>query len=254
MASQDGRAATAEAAAIEASLRGLGTPQRAASEKAYLKSDLEFTGTAVPAVRATVRAWCRARPDLTHAELIAVTEALWARPVHECRMAAVELLDANPGLLRPDDAALIERMLRTARTWALVDGLASNVMGGLTERHPELTAVLDRWAGDEDFWLRRSAMLALLVPLRRGEGDFGRFAGYADQMLEEKEFFIRKAIGWILWDTAKRRPELVATWLEPRAHRASGVTMREAVKPLPPEVAARLLAARAGQRGRGQAR
>jgi 3-methyladenine DNA glycosylase AlkD len=128
------------------------------------------------------------------------------------------------------------------------------VMGALTERHPELTAVLDRWAGDEDFWLRRSAMLALLVPLRRGEGDFGRFAGYADQMLEEKEFFIRKAIGWILRDTAKRRPEMVAAWLEPRAHRASGVTMREAVKPLPPEVAARLLAARAGQRGRGQAR
>jgi 3-methyladenine DNA glycosylase AlkD len=254
LARQDGRAGTAGAAAIEASLRGLGTPQRAASEKAYLKSDLEFTGTPVPAIRATVRAWCRARPDLTHAELIAVTEALWARPVHECRMAAVELLDANVGLLRPGDAALIERMLRTARTWALVDGLASNVMGELTERHPELTAVLDRWAGDEDFWLRRSAMLALLVPLRRGEGDFGRFAGYADRMLEEKEFFIRKAIGWILRDTAKRRPEMVAAWLEPRAHRASGVTMREAVKPLPPEVAARLLAARAGQRGRGQAR
>lgn len=254
MARQDGRAGTAGAAAIEASLRGVGTPQRAASEKAYLKSDLEFTGTPVPAIRATVRAWCRARPDLTHAELIAVTEALWARPVHECRMAAVELLDANVGVLRPGDAALIERMLRTARTWALVDGLASNVMGALTERHPELTAVLDRWAGDEDFWLRRSAMLALLVPLRRGEGDFGRFAGYADQMLEEKEFFIRKAIGWILRDTAKRRPELVTDWLEPRAHRASGVTMREAVKPLPPEVAARLLAARAGQRGRGQAR
>jgi 3-methyladenine DNA glycosylase AlkD len=254
LASQDGREATAEAAAIEASLRGLGTPQRAASEKTYLKSDLDFTGTAVPAVRATVRAWCRSRPDLTHAELIAVTEALWARPVHECRMAAVELLDANVGLLRPGDAAMIERMLRSARTLALVDGLASNVMGGLTERHPELIAVLDRWAGDDDFWLRRSAMLALLVPLRRGDGDFGRFAGYADQMLEEKEFFIRKAIGWILRDTAKRRPEMVAAWLEPRAHRASAVTMREAVKPLPPEVAARLLAARAGQRGRGQAR
>jgi 3-methyladenine DNA glycosylase AlkD len=254
LASQDGREATAEAAAIEASLRGLGTPQRAASEKTYLKSDLDFTGTAVPAVRATVRAWCRSRPDLIHAELIAVTEALWARPVHECRMAAVELLDANVGLLLPGDAALIERMLRSARTWALVDGLASNVMGGLTERHPELIAVLDRWAGDDDFWLRRSAMLALLVPLRRGDGDFGRFAGYADQMLEEKEFFIRKAIGWILRDTAKRRPEMVAAWLEPRAQRASAVTMREAVKPLPPEVAARLLAARAGQRGRGQAR
>ena len=144
-AERDGRG---QAGAIEASLRGLGTPQRAASERAYLKSDLEFTGTAVPAIRATVRAWCRARRDLTHAELIAVTEALWARPVHECRMAAVELLDANPNLLEPGDAALIERMLRTARTWALVDGLASNVMGTLIERHPELAAGLDRWAGD----------------------------------------------------------------------------------------------------------
>jgi 3-methyladenine DNA glycosylase AlkD len=248
--SQDGQAA---ATAIEASLRGLGTPQRAASEKAYLKSDLEFTGTRVPDVRATVQAWCRTRPDLTRAELIAVTEALWARPVHECRMAAVELLDTKVSLLTPADAALIERMLRTARTWALVDGLASNVMGTLTERHPELTADLDRWAGDEDLWLRRSAMLALLVPLRRGEGDFDRFARYADGMLEEKAFFIRKAIGWILRDTAKRRPELVTAWLEPRARRVSGVTMREAVKPLPPEVAAWLLSARAAQGGRGQA-
>jgi 3-methyladenine DNA glycosylase AlkD len=247
---QDGQAA---ATAIEASLRGLGTPQRAASEKAYLKSDLEFTGTRVPDVRATVQAWCRTRPDLTRAELIAVTEALWARPVHECRMAAVELLDTKVSLLTPADAALIERMLRTARTWALVDGLASNVMGTLTERHPELTADLDRWAGDEDLWLRRSAMLALLVPLRRGEGDFDRFARYADGMLEEKAFFIRKAIGWILRDTAKRRPELVTAWLEPRARRVSGVTMREAVKPLPPEVAAWLLSARAAQGGRGQA-
>jgi 3-methyladenine DNA glycosylase AlkD len=248
--SQDGQAA---ATAIEASLRGLGTPQRAASEKAYLKSDLEFTGTRVPDVRATVQAWCRTRPDLTRAELIAVTEALWARPVHECRMAAVELLDTKVSLLTPADAALIERMLRTARTWALVDGLASNVMGTLTERHPELTADLDRWAGDDDLWLRRSAMLALLVPLRRGEGDFDRFARYADGMLEEKAFFIRKAIGWILRDTAKRRPELVTAWLEPRARRVSGVTMREAVKPLPPEVAAWLLSARAAQGGRGQA-
>ena len=52
-------------------------------------------------------------------------------------------------------------------------------------------------------------------------------------MLEEKEFFIRKAIGWVLREVAKKRPELVAAWLGPRVHRASGVTVREAVKYLP---------------------
>ena len=35
-------------------------------------------------------------------------------------------------------------------------------------------------------------------------------------MLEEKEFFIRKAIGWVLRETAKKRPTLVYEWLLPR--------------------------------------
>jgi 3-methyladenine DNA glycosylase AlkD len=234
---------------IERELRDLGTPERAAGTKAYLKSDLEFTGTTVPATRSVIRSWCRARPALTREDLTATAGELWARRVFECRLAAVELLDTQAALLRPGDAVMIEQMLRTARTWALVDTLAEHVMGGLVERYPELTATLDRWAGDDDFWLRRSAMLALLRPLRRGGGDFDRFSRYADQMLEEKEFFIRKAIGWILRDTAKLRPALVAQWLEPRAHRASGVTIREAVKPLPPDVRDQLMAAyRAGRK------
>ena len=69
-------------------------------------------------------------------------------------------------------------------------------------------------------------------------------------MLTEREFFIRKAIGWVLRDTGRRRPDLVAAWLEPRIGQVSGVTLREAVKPLSPETAARLLAA---YRARGPA-
>ena len=53
-------------------------------------------------------------------------------------------------------------------------------------------------------------------------------------MLEERVFWIRKAIGWVLRDTSRRRPDLVFDWLLPRAHRASGVTLREAVKHLTP--------------------
>jgi 3-methyladenine DNA glycosylase AlkD len=235
-------AGAADAAAIEQALRALGTPERAVTEKAYLKSDLEFTGTPVPAIRSVVRSWRRQQHGLDHDGLVAVIQALWARPVHECRMAAAELLTADGSLLDAADIGLVEGMLRTARTWALVDGLAANVIGGLVLRHPELTATLDRWAADEDFWIRRSAMLALLGPLRQGAGDFERFSRYADQMLTEREFFIRKAIGWILRETAKRRPDLVAQWLAPRVHLASGVTVREAVKPLPAPVRDQLLA------------
>ena len=101
-------------------------------------------------------------------------------------------------------------------------------------------AKLDLWAKDDDFWIRRSALLALLLPLRRGEGDWRRFVRYADGMLDEREFFIRKAIGWILRETSKRSPKRVADFLELRLARTSGVTFREAVKYLPEPKAAAL--------------
>jgi len=210
-----------DAADLEGVLRALGTPERAASEKAYLKSDLEFAGVAVPAMRTAIASWSAERGGLTHDRLVAIVRALWASPLYESRQSAVLLLERKTRLLALADTELVEYLLRHSGTWALVDGLAAIVAGDLAERFAEMTATLDRWAVDPDFWIRRSAMLALLGPLRRGEGDFERFAGYADAMLEEKEFFIRKAIGWVLRETAKRRPELVAAWLAPRVHRAS---------------------------------
>ena len=217
---------------IDAELRALSTPERAAGEKAYLKSALEHYGTSVPNIRKVVKSVGARRPQIDHDDLVSLADALWGVPVHERRMAAVELLDLHAARLRSEDIELLERLLREARTWALVDGLAASVVGGLVERHPELGKVLDRWATDDDFWIRRSALLALLVPLRRGAGDFDRFCRYADALLEDKQFFVRKAIGWVLRDTAKRRPDMVYEWVLPRAGRMAGVTWREAVKPL----------------------
>lgn len=91
--------------------------------------------------------------------------------------------------------------------------------------------------------MRRTALLAHLPALRRGEGDWDRFAELADRMLEQRESFVRKAIGWVLRETAKRRPQLVADWLEPRVQRAAGLTVREAVKPMPAHDRDRVLAA-----------
>jgi 3-methyladenine DNA glycosylase AlkD len=233
--------AASQSADWERRLRELGRPDRAVREKAYLKSDLDFAGVSMPVLRSAVAAWRKARPDLSASELTALAGALWDSPLHECRQSAVLLLERGTALLRPADLGLVEHLLRNSRTWALVDGLAVHVAGDLVGRYPELAATLDRWARDDDFWLRRSALLALMKPISRGGGDFERFARYADAMLEEKEFFVRKAIGWVLREAAKRRPSLVAAWLGPRVHRASGVTVREAVRPLPDGVRSELL-------------
>lgn len=213
-------------------LRAVARPERAVQEKAYLKSDLEFLGASVWEIRRVVQAFSRGT-ELTHDTLVDLVEALWVEPLHERRMAAVALLELHPWLLGPGDLPLIERLLRESRTWALVDGLATDVVGAILAASPvKVTPVLDRWATDPDFWIRRSSLLAEIRPLRKG-AEMGPFLRRADAMLDEKEFFIRKAIGWVLREVGKRRPAEVAAWLAPRTGRASGVTMREAVKYLP---------------------
>jgi 3-methyladenine DNA glycosylase AlkD len=227
---------------IEAALRELGTAERAAWDKSYLKSELTHFGVKLPDQRQLLRELEKEHgKQYSHDALIELVSALWARPIHELRTMAALLVCAYPKLIGPSDVPLLEKMLRESKTWALVDELSTHAVGALFERH-DIGAVLDRWSKDEDFWIRRASMLALLRPLKKG-GDFDRFARYADAMLEEKEFFIRKAIGWILREVGKERPALVADWLAPRAARASGVTIREAVKYLPDRDRERILSA-----------
>lgn len=233
---------------MEYALRAAANPERAVAEKRYLKSDLEFLGVSLPAVRAVVKMVRQTEADLDRAALLELVQALWATPLHERRMAAIELLCAFQDRLTPAEMQLVERLLHEASTWAFVDPLAVDIAGTLVTRYPHLAGTLDRWAIDTDFWLRRAAMLALLRPLRQGEGDFARFSRYADAMLGEKEFFIRKAIGWILREVSKKRPDVVYTWLVARADRASGVTVREAVKYLRPEQRAEALRAYGARR------
>jgi 3-methyladenine DNA glycosylase AlkD len=100
----------------------------------------------------------------------------------------------------------------------------------------QLGKILDRWAKDDDSWMRRAALL----PLRAGGGDRARFSRYADAMLEVREFFVRKAIGRVLREVSQKDPAWESAWLAPRAARCSGVTWREATRYLdaPPPRAA----------------
>jgi 3-methyladenine DNA glycosylase AlkD len=242
------------AAALAERLRPLGTAARAAQEKRYLKSDLEFIGVTVPdlrrAVRAAVKGHCAANGQpgtrLDREVALAWALALWREPVHERRAAAVEILQLAVTALTADDMATLERLIRESRTWAYVDALAGNIAGTVALRDSSSWDHIDAWATDGDFWVRRSALLALLPGIRAGRPDLQRFVRYSGPMLAEKEFFIRKAIGWVLREISRREPQWVATWTEAQLPGLSGVTFREAVRRLPPEDKARLELRRSG--------
>ena len=221
-------------------------PTRAPRQKAYLKSPLIHWGVGVPATRRLLRTWVRGQGDLSRERLWELEHPLWTSPVYEMRSCAVELLAYRTGLLEPVDLPRLRQMIEDSFTWALVDPLAIDVVSSVVAQmeSADVDSVLDQWAADDCFWVRRASMLSQLRPLRDPSTDASRFLRYADAMLAEREFFIRKAIGWVLRDMSRKRPVEVYEWLYPRADRASGVTVREAVKYLSPSQRAQINSAR----------
>jgi 3-methyladenine DNA glycosylase AlkD len=219
---------------MERDLRAVGDAERAAGAKAYLKSDLEFIGVAAKPLREVARSFLADHPGIDRRQLIDLVQALWQLPIYELKAVAVALLERRTGDLIIDDLGLVEDLLRRSYTWALVDWLCTKVAAPLIESDFSASkAILEKWSVDEDFWIRRASMLAQLPALRAGGGEFELFAAFASRMVCEEEFFIRKAIGWVLRDVSKKRPDLTFAFLSEHILEVSGLTLREGSKYLP---------------------
>jgi 3-methyladenine DNA glycosylase AlkD len=229
--------------------RELGTARRAEGSKAYMKSALRFHGVDAAQLRAECAAFCNAHPDMDRDQLIAYATALFATDAFDLRSAAIALLERKGRLLQASDVSWLVQLARTGACWAHVDFVATAVIDRLLEREGGVATWARAWAHDDCFWVRRVALLCQLRPLRRGAGDFALFAEVAAPMLPEKEFFIRKAIGWVLREVGKQHPALVRDFLLPHATTASGVTWREATKYLPAAMQRKLEKARLGRMG-----
>ncbi len=210
--------------------REVSTAARAAQEKKYLKSDLRFYGATVPEILRAASDFAREHPGLGHAELRAIVDELWSTEVYELRSAGIALLSRYATLLEERDLPWLLGFVRRSKTWAHVDWLAADVIGGVMGESRTALRRLPGWARDENFWVRRTALLAQLRPLSHEAGDFALFARLAAPMLGEREFFIRKAIGWVLREVSKKRPKLTFDFLREHRDEVFGLTLSEGAK------------------------
>jgi hypothetical protein len=91
---------------------------------------------------------------------------------------------------------------------------------------------------------------ALLRPLRAGGGEFERFTGYAIAMLpmiREEPAVARKFIDKTIGEVGLERPALVRGFLAEHLATLAGLSVREAIKPLPAAERASILAAKQSQ-------
>ena len=145
-------------ATLRDGLREEADPALAPGQQAYMKSAMPFLGVRVPVVRALVRRVAKGETDAAVLQDAALT--LWREAeFREERYAALALMALRP--LRGDLETLPvhEEMIRTGAWWDLVDE-AAHRLRELIDRNPALLAAEMRvWADDEDFWVRRAAII-----------------------------------------------------------------------------------------------
>ncbi len=88
--------------------------------------------------------------------------------------------------------------------------------------------MLRRWSRDHNLWKRRTAILAQLG--FKEQTDLDLLYACIEPNLSDRDFFIRKAIGWALRQYAWTDPREVARYVRAQGNRLSPLSRREAVK------------------------
>lgn len=217
---------------VRRGLTGAADPDQAVAMRAYMKSQMPFYGVPSPAARRIFRAAIDAHPLADRDSWLDTCLALWDVATHrEERYGALALARDRRyhAYLDPDLLPVLAHLVRTGAWWDLVDEVATHLVGPVLLTHPVATAPIVRsWATDEDRWLRRTAVICQVGAKEQTDLDLLLHA--IDANADDRDFFLRKAIGWALRQHAHTDPEWVRTVVAARADRLSGLSRREALK------------------------
>jgi len=217
--------------ALQHALRAAADPANAIPMRAYMLNQFAFLGIRATPRRDAVKQWVRG--PFTQEELLWLACALWDLPEREFHYTAVDLLARHHKKLTVEALPGIVALVQRNAWWDSVDGLAGvagDILLAARSTQPTIQTIADTWLVHENLWVRRLAMLHQLGWKERT--DAARLMRYALALGEEKDFFIRKAIGWALRDYARTAPDAVQTFLKENVGRLSGLTLREAGKHL----------------------
>ncbi len=217
--------------AIEVELRHAADPARAPQMQAYMKSSMPYLGVPLPVTRRIARSAAARYPPADVSDLLASATALWrGARYREERYAAAELTGLRLAAGRLEMLPLYREMIVTGAWWDHVDGISERIGGLLVAHRPVIEPVIREWSTDPDRWLRRSSIISQLALKHRT--DVVLLTDVIEPNLADREFFIRKAIGWALRQYARIDPDWVRAFVEAHGAAMSPLSRREAMKHL----------------------
>lgn len=214
---------------IYAVLQANADAERAEAMERYMRKQFRFLGIPSPNRRELLKVFLPPWRTLPMSSAWSAVKWLWTREERECQYVAMDLIQRRHMEYRKEDLSLIRELIITKSWWDTVDFIAANIAGAYFLRFEgEMESVTGKWNRSDDLWLRRSSIIFQLK-YRHKTSENLLFAHCA-HCSGEKEFFIRKAIGWALRQYAKSEPDQVRTFLG--TQQLSALSLKEAGKSL----------------------
>lgn len=213
-------------------LRAESTPEKAEQVARYMKVEREYLGTPLPAINDLTKAW---RREITLDERVALSEALWKTDIFEARVAAAKLL--TQARIKGDEPVwrLIVSCLPDFDSWATADHAC---MAGQKRvlADPSRLDEIEGWTKSDHMWTRRAALVITLPWNRQNHpkpeelAARDRILGWAASYVDDKEWFIQKAVAWWVRDLSKHDPKRAQAFLDKYGERLKPFARKEAGK------------------------
>lgn len=184
---------------------------RAAAMAKYMKDRFQYYGIPSPLRKELDRAFLQeyGKPELN--KLNTIIKDGYTSPQRELQYFTIELTRKLVKQLPEDFIKTAHFMLVTRSWWDTVDAVAADIVGTLVMKY-DLAEKMDEWIDDENMWLQRTAILHQLR--YKKQTDEKRLFAYCRKHAAQKEFFIRKAIGWALREYSKTNPVAVKKFVK----------------------------------------
>ena len=180
----------------------------ALEQKAYMRHQFQFYG-----LKATVRREIQ-KPFFIKeylpqkSEIEHIIKTLWEKPQREYQLFAQELAFKYVKQLELKDINLFEFMVTNKSWWDTVDFIANKLMGEYFKTFPnKKEKYVTKWLKSDNMWLQMSAFLFQLK--YKNKIDTVLLSSTINSLLNSKEFFINKAIGWVLREYSRTNPNWV---------------------------------------------
>lgn len=187
-------------------------PDNARQMKAYMRDKFAFFGIRSPDRKKLQREILQTCGMPRIDEIPGICYYLWNIPEREAQYFAMDILDRSIKKMPGESIQLLEKLVIHKSWWDTIDGLAANIIGKYFTLFPEqIIPVTRSWMDSGNIWLQRSC---LLFQLRyRQDTDLPLMYSFIEELTSHDDFFIRKAIGWVLREYSKTDPEEVIRYV-----------------------------------------